>query len=419
MNHEAGNVVIIGGGVIGVACAHELHHAGYRVTVVDKGHIGSGCSHGNCGLVCPSHVLPLAEPGAIRAALKAMLTPGNAFRIRPRIDWHLWSWLWRFARRCNRPAMLESAHAIHPLLTSSLALYGELVAQHKLECEWKKQGLLFVYRDQRLLDEYQAVNELLASEFDEPAQRMDGQELRAFEPALKDGLAGAWLFEHDAHLRPDRLLSSWRRLLESSGVRFVENRELTGIERSGDKATAALSSGDRLEADWFVMATGSWTPRLSHMLGLRIPIEPGKGYSLTFPRPASCPRIPIIFPEHRVVVTPLESSMRLGSIMEFAGYDSRIRPRNLRLLTTGAGHYLREPLPMDATEEWFGWRPMTYDSTPVIGPCPGFSNLILATGHNMLGVSMAPATARLVCELVTHRTPHLPLEPYLPQRFFG
>ena len=419
MNGAPGTVTVIGGGVIGVACAHYLREAGYRVTVIDKGRIGGACSHGNCGLVCPSHVLPLAEPGAIQSAIKALLTPGNAFRIRPRINRHLWSWLWRFARRCNRSDMLESAQAIHPLLTSSLKLYDELVAHHGLECEWRKQGLLFVYRNQHLFDEYREVDALLTAEFQESARPLDARELREFEPALKDGLAGAWLFEHDAHLRPDRLMSSWRESLAARGVKFVEECALTRIDRDGEKVTAAASSGETFESDWYVMATGAWTPRLSHMLGLRIPIEPGKGYSLTFARPASCPKIPIIFPEHRVVVTPMESTMRLGSIMEFAGYDTEIRPRNLKLLTAGAEHYLREPLPQSHTEEWFGWRPMTYDSTPIIGPCPGLKNLILATGHNMLGISMAPATARLVSDLITQRTPHLPLEPYRPQRFFG
>ncbi|MCH7726953.1 MAG: FAD-dependent oxidoreductase [Planctomycetes bacterium] len=411
--------LIIGGGVVGIGCAHFLNKAGFRVTVIDKGKIGRGCSHGNCGFVCPSHVLPLAEPGAIRSTLKAMLKPGGAFRIRPRFDLSLWRWLFKFARRCNQTDMLQSAHAIQPLLASSMQLYEDLVECDGLDCEWQKRGLLFVYQSQKAFDAYEPVNDLLTSEFNEPARRINGKELSEFEPALKDGLPGAWYFEHDAHLRPDRLLASWRSLLEKRGVRFVEDCQLLDLEAANDAVVSARTSGESIEADSFVIATGAWTPQLARILRCRIPIEPGKGYSITLPRPASCPRIPMLLPEHRVGVTPLETGMRLGSIMEFAGYDDRIRPKRLRLLTRGASHYLREPLPEQVQEKWFGWRPMTYDSTPVIGLCPAFSNVWLATGHNMLGLSMAPATGRLVCELITGVAPHVAPSPYSPNRFFG
>ena len=181
--------------------------------------------------------------------------------------------------------------------------------------------------------------------------------------------------------------------------------------------TAARLEDQTLEGDLFLIATGAWTPQLAKILRCRIPIEPGKGYSVTMPRPVPCPTVPLIFPEHRVAVTPLEHDLRLGSIMEFVGYDSSIRPARLRLLTDGAAQYLRCPLPSEFSETWYGWRPMTYDSTPVIGPCPGFSNVYLATGHNMLGLSMAPATGRLISEIMAGTTPHLPTHCYSASRF--
>ena len=419
VNADRRHVLVIGGGVIGLACAHYLAASGFRVTVIDQGLIGGGCSHGNCGLVCPSHVLPLAEPGALAEALKGLLNPRGAFRIRPRLDFALWRWLWRFASRCNRRDMLESGHAIQPLLTSSLKLYAELVENEALECEWQRRGLLFVYRSQRRLDAYRPVNELLASEFNEPARLLNGEELRAFEPSLRGGLPGAWYFEYDAHLRPDRLLTSWRSLLTHRGVRFVENCGLQSLKKVGDSAVAARTTCGSIEADSIVMAVGAWAPRLSKILGFRAPIEPGKGYSVTMQRPESCPRVPMVFPEHRVVVTPLDTEMRIGSIMEFSGFDDGIRQQRLQLLTRAAAHYLHGPLPDRLDEEWYGWRPMTYDSTPIIGRCPSFSNVYLATGHNMLGLSMAPATGRLIAELITDTNPHLPPESYSPERFMN
>lgn len=419
MSGQGRHTLIIGGGVVGIACAHYLSEAGFRVTVIDQGRIGGGCSHGNCGFIVPSHILPMAEPGAIRAALKALLQPGGPFRIKPRLDLPLWRWLWRFARRCNQADMLQSGRAIQPLLTSSMKLYDELMERAKLDCEWQKQGLLFVYLNQRALDAYEPVNELLTSEFNEPARRIGSEEVTEFEPALKDGLAGAWYFEHDAHLRPDRLLASWRGWLEDRDVRFIEHCELQEFVEASGSVCAARTSADEIEADSFVVATGAWTPQLAKILRCRIPIEPGKGYSITLPRPEVCPRVPMLFPEHRVGVTPLQDSMRLGSIMEFAGYDERIAAKRLKLLTQGAKHYLRESPPPQISEEWFGWRPMTYDSTPVIGPCPKFSNVYLATGHNMLGLSMAPATGRLVCEMLCGQKPHVDPAPYRADRFFN
>jgi len=402
---------VIGGGVIGVASAYFLSEAGHAVTVVDKGTIGGACSRGNCGLVCPSHVLPLAEPGALRDAMGALLKPGGAFRIRPRLDPNLWRWLWKFARRCTHQRMLESGRAIQPLLRSSLELYQGLVREQGLECEWRKQGLLFVYRERAGLDAYDASAELLAEEFDEHPEKLVGDELLAREPALKPGLAGAWYFEQDAHLRPDRLLASWRRLLEARGVRFVEGSGLEALD-----AGVAVAGGQRLEADRFVVATGAWTPQLAAILGVRIPIEPGKGYSFTAPVPADGPRTPMIFPETHVAVTPMDSGLRVGSMMEFAGYDESLREDRLRMLASGAAPFLRDALPEPRSEEWFGWRPMTWDSTPVIGRCPGRDNVYLAVGHNMLGLSMAPATGRLIAELLSGGAPHLDLAPYRPER---
>jgi D-amino-acid dehydrogenase len=411
------SVVVIGGGIIGIASAHFLNKAGYQVTVVDQGRIGQACSHGNCGLVCPSHVLPMAEPGAMASTLKALVRPHSPFRIRPRLDRTLWRWLWQFSRRCNETDMLASAAAIQPLLASSLKLYGELVSDEGLECEWQKQGLLFVYRHQAPLDAYARVNQLLATRFNEPAQRFDGPELCQFEPALRPGLAGGWYYEHDAHLRPDQLIASWRSLLEHRGVRFIEHQPLTALVATDGRVTAARLADQSLPGDRFLIATGAWTPQLASVLRVRLPIEPGKGYSVTVARPETCPAVPLIFPEHRVAVTPMKHELRLGSIMEFAGYDTSIRPERLSLLTDGASQYLRCELPTTFKESWYGWRPMTFDSTPVIGPCPGFTNVYLATGHNMLGMSMAPATGRLISELMAGTPPHLPAECYAATRF--
>jgi D-amino-acid dehydrogenase len=413
----SGTVLVIGGGVIGAACAHYLNRAGWRVTVVDRGAFGMGCSHANCGFVCPSHVLPLAEPGAIGNALKAMLRANAPFAIKPRFDLNLWGWLFRFARRCNRADMLEAGRACHALLDSSFHLYRELMRAEPLDCEWQTCGLLFVYQTPAEMDRYGETDQILREHFHLSAKRYDGAALTDLEPALKPGLAGGWYYEEDAHLRPDKLLSSWRRLLESRGVTVHEHCEVRRFVREHGKARAAVTTQGEMAADAFVVAAGAWTPRLNHALGCRVPIEAGKGYSLTMPRPARCPRIPMLFMEHRVAVTPLESGYRLGSTMEFAGYDTSLNRRRLELLRAGARPYLNEPYTEPVEEEWYGWRPMTPDGKPMIDHAPAMSNVFLAAGHNMLGLSMAPATGKLITELVSRARPHLDPAPFAVTRF--
>lgn len=418
-------VVVIGGGVIGATCAYYLSKHDCEVTLIDKGEFGRACSHGNCGLVCPSHVLPLAAPGAFGRALKSLLSRDAPFRVKPRIDPALWSWLVRFARRCNAKDLLAAGQAIQALLNSSRTLYDDILSEEAIECEFEARGLLFVFQTAPAMEHYATTDKQLGETFGVTSQRFNGTALTDLEPALKSGLAGGWLYESDAHLRPDRLMSAWKQVLLARGVVIHERCDFEGFARngirqnseSGNPTPAAKTSLGDQPADAFVVATGAWTPLLRKHLGCPIPIEPGKGYSITMPRPARCPTYPLILEEHHVAVTPLASGYRLGSTMEFAGYDSTLNPRRLDLLRRGASHYLHEPLGEPVQEEWFGWRPMTYDGLPIIDRSPAFSNVWIAAGHNMLGLSMAPATGKLVAELIGDEPTHLDPRPYAVSRF--
>ena len=411
MGSASGKVVVVGGGVIGTACAHYLMKAGRAVEIVEQGDFGRGCSHGNCGYVCPSHVLPLAQPGAIRGALRALLSPNSPFAIRPRFDLALWGWLFRFARRCNQRDMLAAGKAIQALLASSRALYDELFRGDQLDAEWETRGLVLVFQSQKAMSHYAETDRLLREQFDMGAVRYDGPALQALEPALRSELAGGWHYPGDAHLRPDKLLASWRQLIESHGVVIHEQCAFHGLQRDGDDWIVQTARGP-IPASAVVIATGAWTPLLRRQLQCRIPIQPGKGYSITMARPAVCPKIPLLFEEHRVGVTPMRSGYRLGSTMEFAGYDATLNRRRLDLLRYGAAHYLREPYGEPVIEEWFGWRPMTSDGKPFIGMCPRLENVFVAAGHGMLGLSMAPATGLLIAELIKGRNPHVDPAPY-------
>jgi D-amino-acid dehydrogenase len=412
------DVVVIGGGVIGTACAYYLAKAGRRVALLDRGRLGGGCSHGNCGYVCPSHVLPLATPGAVWATLKTLLRRNSPLKVRPGFLLANLGWFLRFARRCNAADMLAAAAGIRTLLNSSRALFDELLVAEGIDCEWDTHGLLFVFQSKAAFEHYAEVDHLLSDRFQLAALRLNADELLEVEPSLKPGAAaGGYLYQTDAQLRPDRLMAGWRKVLDQLGVKIHEHCELTGFVRDGGAALAARTPHGDIPASAFVVATGAWTPLLNDQLGCRVPIVPGKGYSLTMPRPTVCPTYPMIFEEHRVAVSPFRSGFRIGSTMEFAGYDATLNRDRLRLLRDGAAAYLRDPGTGPIEEEWWGWRPMIYDGKPVIDRSPLLANVVIAAGHGMLGLSMATGTGKLVSEILTGEKPHIDPEHYSLKRF--
>src|SRR5262245_19849147 len=215
-------VVVVGGGVIGACCAYYLAKAGRAVTVLDRGKFGAACSHANCGYVCPSHVLPLAVPGAMWSTLKTLFQRNSPLKVRPWVVLKNLGWFFGFARKCNKRDMMAAGHAIQALLNSSRTLFDELIRAEHIECEWQTRGLLFVFMSKNHFEHYTHTDELLRSEFAMPAKRFDSAELAALEPALKPGMAGGYLYDSDAHLRPDRLMSELQRVLLALGVEIRE-----------------------------------------------------------------------------------------------------------------------------------------------------------------------------------------------------
>ncbi|VTR96568.1 NAD(P)/FAD-dependent oxidoreductase [Tuwongella immobilis] len=410
-------IVIVGGGVIGTTCAYYLTKAGESVVLIDQGDIGQACSRGNCGYVCPSHVLPLAAPGAIGSTLKTMLQKNSPLAVRLRFDPSLWGWMLRFALKCNQRDMIDSGHAISAILNHSRTLYGELFEREPIDAEWEQRGLLFVFQTEKAMNHYAETDHLLAEVFGQGAVRYDGAKLTELEPSLKPGIAGGWHYPGDAHLRPDLLMSGLRQIVLQQGGDIREKCQFRQLERDGRRIVAVQTDQGRIPTSRVVMATGAWTPLFAKELGCKVPIQPGKGYSLTMPRPRVCPTIPLIFEEHRVAITPMRDSYRIGSTMEFAGYDATMNPKRLALLRDGAAIYLQEPTAEPVMEQWWGWRPMIYDGKPIIGPSPAWDNLWIAAGHGMLGLSMATGTGQLISELVTGKAPSIDPAPYAVTRF--
>ncbi|MBX3688060.1 FAD-dependent oxidoreductase [Dokdonella sp.] len=413
---RSNDVLILGGGVIGLACAWFLLKAGRGVTVLEQDRAGSGSSHGNCGTLTPSHAMPLAMPGTVGTALRWLLRPDAPLRIKPRPDLQLLRWLLAFRRRCNWSDALRTTAAKLPLLEASRKWIEELVRAEQLDCEFAASGTLHVFRDPRELERARSVHERLAMHLP-PCEVLDAAAAIAREPALKPGLAGAILHAGDASLRPDRFVAELARIVRAAGGRMVEGARIEKIVHDGTRIARVATTRGEFSADEVVLALGAWSPRFARDLDLRIPIQPGKGYSITYRRPALCPRMPLTLKERAVCVTSWESGYRLGSTMEFAGYDDTLNRTRLDALRRGAAEYLREPEGPALVEEWFGWRPMTSDDLPLIGRVPHLRNLVLATGHGMLGVTMSVATGVLVSEIVTARQPSLDIAAFAPARF--
>jgi D-amino-acid dehydrogenase len=416
MTPRPSDVLILGGGAIGLACALYLLRAGRSVTVLDRGRVGAATSHGNCGTITPSHAVPLAAPGVLAKGLRWMLKPDAPLRIAPRLDFALLEWLLQFARCCNAAQCRRITSIKAPLLLQARAELEQLVGAGKLDCEFLALGTLNVYRDAREFD-HALGHVQLAAEFGLPMETLDGAACRAREPALNDSIVGGYFNAGDAQLRPERYCAELARAVVALGGEIRESTAITGFRCAGGNIESVVTDTGEFSGRDVVFALGAWSPLVARQLDLRIPIQPGKGYSITYARPGRSPRIPLTLKERAVCVTGWQSGFRLGSTMEFAGYDTTLNQTRLDALRRGAAEYLIEPEGPSVIEEWYGWRPMTYDDLPILGRTASLQNLVLATGHGMLGITMSAITGKLVSELVCAAPPSLDMAPFSPARF--
>ena len=374
---------------------------------------------GSAGMVTPSHFIPLAAPGVIRMALKWMWNPRSPFWIKPRLSASLLRWGWLFNRAANPDHVRRSAPVLAALHLASRRMIDELDALSGAGFGLKKQGLLSLCRTAHGLEEETRLAEQ-ARALGIPAEVLDAKATAALDPGITMDVEGSVFFPLDCHLDPARFAESVRTEGERIGVSFLHGIEAKSFRVQGRHVAALATSSGEIEADEFVICGGAWSPALARSAGLRLPMQPGKGYSLTLENPPQIPGHCSILTEARVAVTPLPGGrLRFGGTMEIAGLDRTVDPRRIRGIIESVMRYLPQfrEADFESVRPWNGLRPCSADGLPYLGRFAAFDNLSCATGHAMLGLTLGPISGHLMAQILSGETPDIPIDLLAPDRY--
>ncbi len=410
------DVVVVGGGVVGVCTAYSLNERGVRTTLIERGEICSGASHGNGGWIFPGDSSPIPGPGVIRQALPWLLDPESPLYIRPRLSLSLLRWLWRFRGACNETAARESTRLRRALSLGSLERYAKLAELPSVAFGYQQRGLVLAYRERNALREAERELSRLAGEGG-VAKWLSPGELCQRVPALSPDLAGGVEFPSDAHITPGDFVRGLAAEVERRGVSIETHTEVLAIDWSRRAPVCVHTTRGDFTADEVVLAACAWTAELARDLGLRVPVEAAKGYSISVERPENHPEVPVMLAEAKVGITPMGSLLRFAGTLELAGLDLRVNRRRVDAILRATRTYMPGLVSTPTLEIWRGLRPLTPDDLPILGRPAGTSGLILATGHGMSGISQGPMTGELIAQIATGEKPALDPAPFSPDRF--
>jgi D-amino-acid dehydrogenase len=416
---RAKHVVVIGAGVIGLSTAYYAAQRGHRVTVLERNAAESeGCSFGNAGLIVPSHVVPLAAPGMIGLGMRWMLDSESPFFVRPRFDRDLIDWGWKFKSKCTAGHVDHCAPLLRDLHLASHTLFRGLAAGCENEFGLVEKGVVMLCATEAgLEEEVRAARR--ARDLGLAAEALTPRELETLEPDIAMNVVGGVLYPGDAHVVPARFMRSMQRRVGEAGVEIRWGSHVTGWTKSGAGITSVKTTQGEVAGDEFVVCGGSWSPEIVRDLGLRLPMQAGKGYSLTLQKPKQKPERGLILSEARIAVTPMGDTLRVGGTMEIAGLSERINPSRIRGIVKSVPRYLPEfpASTFEGVEPWSGLRPCSPDGLPYIGRFSRFHNLTAATGHAMMGLSLGPITGDLVAQMISGDECTIAMDKLSPDRF--
>ena len=410
------DVLIIGGGVIGVSAAYALANAGVDVTLLEKGEISSGCSYGNAGYIVPCHSNPIPAPGVLTQGLKWLLDSESPFYLKPRLDADLLRWLWQFQKYCNADAYWRAVPLLRDMQRESLALFKKWIATEGFESYFRENGGLTIYKDPRAFDSARKEAEELRN-YDINFDILDTKALQALEPLIRNEVVGGLGCDSDAYIDPALFVRALAEKAQVKGARILSQTNVLGFEQVGDEIKRVETTQGDIEAKQVLLAAGAWSTPLAKQLGVDILMQPTKGYSVTLKNPSALPSRYIFLGKSKVAVTPMGSNLRYAGTLELAGYDLSINQRRLNALLKAGETYLHKIDGDPSPEIWAGLRPTSPDGLPYIGRSARVRNLVIATGHAMLGVAMGPFTGQLAAEVLQEQTPAFELSPFAPNRF--
>ncbi|SEL60498.1 D-amino-acid dehydrogenase [Aquimarina amphilecti] len=411
-------VVVIGGGIIGLCSAYYLQKEGHKVTVIDQSSMDFGASYVNAGYLTPSHIIPLAAPGVMKKGIQWMFNSASPLYIKPRFNTEFLKWSWAFNKSCSSENVARSISAIKDINLLSRDLYSEIKKQEQFKFHLERKGLLMLCQTDSMLEEEIRVGEIAKKE-GLPVKSLSLSELKQIEPNVQLQAKGAILYECDGHTTPHLFMEEIKEFLLNKGVVFSKNEKITDLTIDNGKITAIKSTTTTYSADEFVLAAGSWSKVLSKKLGIKLLLEAGKGYRINSDRDLGI-TMPTILAEAKVAVTPMQGFTRFAGTMEIAGINHNINKVRVEAIANAAHKYYPDITLTDdeKNDAASGLRPVSPDGMAYIGKSRKCKNLTIGTGHAMMGWSMGPATGKLISEIISDKKPSLNLDVFNPDRRF-
>ncbi|SED15391.1 D-amino-acid dehydrogenase [Tenacibaculum sp. MAR_2009_124] len=411
------NVLIIGGGIIGLSSAYYLQKQGHNVTIVDQSDLTSGASHVNAGIITPSHIIPLAAPGVINKGLKWMFSSTSPLSIKPTLNSHFLRWAWLFKKASTKQKVEKSIPIIKNINVFSQELYEDIKTSDDFNFYYQKKGLMMLYQSDKMGEEEWNIGQKAIQE-GLHVEHLKASEAQQLQPNAKLNIKGAVYYHSDSHTTPSDFMKEFTSYLLKNGVNIITNEKVISVNVSGKKASSVQTKQQKIQFDELVMASGSWTPMLVKQLGLRIPVVPGKGYRINVKKKTGI-TIPAILTEAKVAVTPMDGFTRFAGKMELAGINTKINMKRVRAIAQSSEKYYPD---LKINEEFindadYGLRPCSPDGLPYIGKLSSFNNVTLATGHAMMGWSLGPATGKLVSELISNQNTSINIASFKPERY--
>ncbi|WP_448382620.1 NAD(P)/FAD-dependent oxidoreductase [Desulfosoma sp.] len=411
------DVVIVGGGIMGLMTAYFLTQKGASVTVLEKGRLPCGSSYGNAGLIVPSHLQPLCSPANLKEGFRHLFNPVGPFSVSLTGDGRRLLWLGRFAAHCTEAHVARAVSVYRDLADRSLVLHDALAELGGSHYEYGRHGLLCVYASKKGFQAACEEAEALCRA-GRPARVLEADALRRLEPSLADAVVGGILQEPDGSLNPSAFMTWLAQRVRDQGGQIAEETEVFGAEVSQGRVVRLRTNRGPVAGEQFVVAAGAWSGILTGRMGVRLPVEPAKGFSITYEAPLDALRHPLLLEEARVAVTPMEGALRLAGVLELSGFDDAVPLRRLDAMERDLTTFLPSLGRLAVREIWRGFRPCTPDGLPVIGRLRSPKNLLVGSGHATKGMFLGPVTGELLAEFLEGRSPAPSVERAVdPNRF--